>query len=304
MTVSGSTAAPNLFDAAARRRGRDRAAPLIAEAGHLHQAAADGIADRLEMVTRGFPDAAVLAAGNGAYGAALRGRFGIAQLREIEDAPRLAARIGAEAGALEAPPFAPESLDLIVVGLGLHAVNDPVGALSQIRLALRPDGLMLAAAFGGRTLHELRAALAEAEAEISGGLSPRVAPMAEIREWGGALQRAGFALPVADADLLTVWQATPLHLMRDLRAMGEGAALSGRLKSFTRRDLFARACQIYADAHTRADGKVPATFELIFLSGWAPAETQQKPLRPGSAAARLADALGTEERSAGEKAGK
>jgi hypothetical protein len=157
--------------------------------------------------------------------------------------------------------------------------------------------------FGGETLHELRAALAAAEVEILGGLSPRVAPMGEIRDLGGLLQRAGFALPVADAERFDVTYATPLDLMRDLRAMGETNVMRARLARPMRRDMLARACEIYTDRFALPDGRIPATFEVLFLTGWAPAPSQQQPLRPGSAKARLADALGVAERGAGEKAG-
>ena len=185
----------------------------------------------------------------------------------------------------------PESLDLLVHAMALHWANDPVGQLVQCRRALRPDGLFLGLLFGGQTLHELRAALAQAEAEVTGGLSPRVLPMAEIRDLGGLLQRAGFALPVADSFAKTVLYRDAAHLMRDLRAMGEGNALHARLRRPTSRAVFDRAAQIYAQSFATAEGLIPATFEIITLTGWAPHETQQKPLRPGSAISRLEDAL-------------
>lgn len=181
--------------------------------------------------------------------------------------------------------------DLVIHALALHWTNDPVGQLVQARRALRPDGLFLGLMFGGQTLQELRASLAQAEAELTGGLSPRVLPMGEIRDLGGLLQRAGLALPVADSFRKTVLYRDAFHLMRDLRAMGEGNALAERLRRPSGRAMFARAAAIYADSYGRADGRIPATFEIICLTGWAPHEAQQKPLRPGSAAARLADAL-------------
>jgi hypothetical protein len=186
----------------------------------------------------------------------------------------------------------PRAQDLVIHALGLHWAGDPVGQLVQCRHALRPDGLLLAPMFGGQTLHELRTALAEAETEVTGGLSPRVLPMAEIRDLGALLQRAGFALPVADSFTKTVLYRDLFHLMADLRAMGEGNALAARLRRPTRRAVFTRAAEIYASSFGREDGHIPATFEIIVLTGWAPAGTQQKPLRPGSAAQRLADALG------------
>lgn len=177
----------------------------------------------------------------------------------------------------------------------LHWSDDPVGQLIQARRALRPDGLFLGVMFGGETLHELRTALAQAESDLYGGLSPRVAPMAEIRDLGALLQRAGYALPVADSVRLTASYASPLHLMQELRFMGEGNALHSRRRTPASRALFARACEIYVEAFGTDDGRVPATFELIVLTGWAPDASQPQPLRPGSASKRLADALGTEE---------
>lgn len=192
-------------------------------------------------------------------------------------------------------PLAEGAHDLIIDALCLHWTDDPVGRLIQARRALAPDGLFLGALFGGRTLNELRAALATAEAEILGGLSPRIAPMAEIRDLGGLLQRAGFALPVADSLVQTVSYATPLDLMRDLRGMGETNALAARSRHFLRRDVLARACQIYAETYATPAGRITATFEIVTLTGWAPAAHQPQPLRPGSAVARLADALGAAE---------
>ena len=189
----------------------------------------------------------------------------------------------------------PGAHDLVVHALCLHWANDPVGQLVQCRHALRGDGMFLGLLFGGQTLHELRACLAQAESEVTGGLSPRVLPMAEIRDLGGLLQRAGFALPVADSFTKTVLYRDALHLMHDLRAMGEGNALAARLRHPTRSGVFARAAALYHDRFSMADGRIPATFEIIALTGWAPHDSQQKPLRPGSAAQSLAEALKTEE---------
>lgn len=189
----------------------------------------------------------------------------------------------------------PAAQDLVIHAMGLHWANDLVGQLVQCRRALRPDGLFLGLMFGGQTLHELRACLAQAESEVTGGLSPRVLPMAEIRDLGGLLQRAGFALPVADSFTKTVLYRDAIHLMHDLRAMGEGNALHARLRRPTARGVMARAAALYAETYSAPDGMIRATFEIICLTGWAPHETQQKPLRPGSAAARLADALNTAE---------
>ncbi len=186
--------------------------------------------------------------------------------------------------------LAPKAHDLVVHALCLHWANDPVGQLVQCRLAMQPDAWFIAILFGGQTLHELRACLAQAESEVTGGLSPRVLPMGEIRDLGALLQRAGFALPVADSFTTTVLYRDMGHLMQDLRAMGESNALAARLRKATRRAIFARASELYQGLHG-PDGRVPATFEFVVLTGWAPHESQQKPLRPGSATSRLADAL-------------
>jgi SAM-dependent methyltransferase len=188
-------------------------------------------------------------------------------------------------------PLPVASFDLVIHAMGLHWAGDPVGQLVQCRRALRPDGLMMALMFGGQTLHELRSSLAQAEAEISGGLSPRVLPMGEIRDLGGLLQRAGFALPVADSFIKTLLYRDLPHLMQDLRAFGEANALADRPRHFTRPALFARAGAVYAQAFATHTAHLPATFEIVCLTGWAPHEGQQKPLKPGSAAMRLADAL-------------
>jgi NADH dehydrogenase [ubiquinone] 1 alpha subcomplex assembly factor 5 len=192
----------------------------------------------------------------------------------------------------EALPFAEQSLDLVVSGLALHFVNDLPGTLIQIRRALKPDGLLLAALLGGATLTELRTAFLTAEEELEGGASPRVAPFADVRDLGGLLQRAGFALPVADSDTVTVTYREPLALMLELRAMGSSNALTERSRRPLRRATLARAIEIYRERFGLPDGRVPATFEIVTLTGWAPHPSQPKPLRPGSATTRLADVLG------------
>jgi len=201
----------------------------------------------------------------------------------------------------EALPFAELSLDLVVSALALQFVNDLPGALIQIRRALKPDGLLLAALIGGDSLTELRSAFAAAESEVEGGISPRVAPFADIRELGSLLQRAGFALPVVDSERVAVRYDSALALMRDLRRMGATNILHERLRTPLKRSTLERVMAIYANRFADADGRVRATFEIIWLSGWVPHESQQKPLKPGSAAQRLADALGTTELPAGEK---
>lgn len=202
----------------------------------------------------------------------------------------------------ETLPFADGSLDLVVSALALQFVNDLPGALIQIRRALKADGLLLAALVGGDSLIELREAFAEAEIEIEGGVSPRVAPFADVRELGALLQRAGLALPVVDSDRLIVRYDTVFALMRDLRRMGATNMLRERRRTPLRRATLQRMAEIYAQRFADPDGRLRASFEIVWLSGWAPHESQQKPLKPGSAAQRLADALGAKELRAGDKA--
>jgi SAM-dependent methyltransferase len=201
----------------------------------------------------------------------------------------------------EALPFADNTLDLVVSGLSLQAVNDLPGVLVQVRRALKPDGLFLAALLGGDTLAELRQSFATAESELDGGASPRVSPFPDLRELGALLQRAGFALPVTDVDRVTVRYATPFALLHDLRRMGAANPLVERRRVPLRRATLMRAMEVYAERFADPDGKVRASFDIIWLSGWSPHESQQQPLRPGSAKKRLADALGTSEIPTGEK---
>lgn len=265
---------PRLTDRKALTRQRARAA--TAPALFLHESALDEAQDRLAMVNRSFTDVVIVTPWPAVWAAAFP------QARIVADSETLDLQEG--------------SADLVIHALALHWADDPVGQMIQCRRALRPDGLFLGLTFGGRTLHELRAALSQAETEVCGGLSPRVAPMAEIRDLGALMQRAGLALPVADSATLTASYESALHLMRDLRAMGEGNALAARYRRTAPRALFPQAAALYQQAFGLPDGRVPATFEIITLTGWAPADSQPQPLRPGSAAARLADALGTPER--------
>jgi SAM-dependent methyltransferase len=199
-------------------------------------------------------------------------------------------------------PFAEASLNLVVSGLALHRVNDLPGALIQIRRVLKPDGLFLAAVLGRNALTELRQSLIEAEAEEQGGASPRVAPFADVRDYGALLQRAGFALPVADAELLSVIYPSPRALMDEIRVLGGGNVLASRRKEPLSRGTLARAEEIYGRRFGTADGRIVASFEIVYLLGWAPHASQQQPLAPGSAKMRLADALRTIEQPAGDKA--
>ena len=269
------SAMTNLTDRAALIRNRRRALRSKEPAFFLHEAARDEVKDRLELVNKTFTEMAVISGFTDFWQAAFPEAISIADDETL--------------------PLASQSHDLIVHTMCLHWANDPVGQLIQARRALRPDGLFLAVLFGGETLHELRASLAQAESDLYGGLSPRVAPMAEIRDLGGLLQRAGFALPVADNLSMKVSYASPTHLMRDLRAMGENSALSGRSRHMAPRRLIERAQEIYRDRFTDETGRVLASFDLVFLTGWAPDDSQPQPLRPGSASARLADALGSTE---------
>ena len=266
-------------DALDRFRRRAMAAP----ADFLHRHAAAEISERLLEVNRTFTAPAIIGPFAPLWTEVLTARGAIPGAAPIPDA--------------EVLDLAEAAHDLVIHALCLHWANDPVGQLIQMRRALRPDGLALAVLFGGSSLSELRAALAEAEVEVTGGLGPRIAPMGEIRDLGALLQRAGLALPVADSLTLTVTYAGLPALLRDLRAMGETNALAARPRRPLRRAVLSRAAEIYARAFPAADdpARIRATAEMICLTGWAPGPGQQQPLRPGSAQARLADALGTAE---------
>lgn len=294
-------ASPTIFDRKLLRARQKRARGLGAETFLLDRVAAD-MAERLAAVLRHFDRAADLATPADAV------RRALAACPRVDDI----IAVGSAADALddavmrvvaddEALPFADASLDLTVSGLALQFVNDLPGVLVQIRRALKPDGLFLAALIGGDSLTELRQAFAEAESEIEGGASPRVAPFADWRELGALLQRAGFALPVVDTDRLVARYDSGLALMHDLRRMGATNVLHERRRSPLKRATLARMLQMYAERFSDADGRVRATFDIVWLSGWAPAAGQQQPLKPGSATHRLADALGAKEISAGEK---
>ncbi|MFN3722397.1 MAG: SAM-dependent methyltransferase [Paracoccaceae bacterium] len=256
-----------LTDRPALLRNRSRATEFF-----LHDEARHEVEERLSEVNKRFTSPAV-----------------------VTGYPKIWADFGIPVADDDLLPLTPGAHDLVVHALCLHWANDPVGQLVQCRHALRPDGMMLALMFGGQTLHELRACLAEAEAEVTGGLSPRVLPMGEIRDLGGLLQRAGFALPVADGFTKTVRYRDALHLMRDLRLMGEANALAARQRRPTARTVLLRAAEIYQAQYADKEGRIPATFEFICLTGWAPDDSQQKPLRPGSAVKSLAEALRTAE---------
>lgn len=288
-----------VFDRAAKRLQRRRAARMEGDYDFLRAAAAERLLDRLDDIKRSFP----LALAQGCDAAWLRpllqGRGGIETLVSMDMAP---AAGGLHAvGDEEFLPFGENRFDLILSILNLHWVNDLPGALIQIRQALKPDGLFLGVMLGGATLNELRQSWLAAEAELEGGASPRVSPMAETLDGAALLQRAGFALPVADNEVLTVTYADAFRLMRDLRGMGEANATVGRRKGFTRRATLFRMAESYQQRFAGPDQRIPASFEFITLTGWHPHESQQKPLRPGTAKTSLAQALDTEERARGDK---
>ncbi len=282
---------------ALRRARAQRSGPEFFLLDHV----AHDLAERLAVVLRTFDVAADIGTPGDAVRDLLIGRKLAGRVISASPAAAIGAGVAADEEAL---PFANESLDLAVSALSLHFVNDLPGALIQIRRALRPDGLFLAALLGGDTLNELRQAFAAAEAEIEGGISPHVAPFADLRDLGALLQRAGFALPVADVDPLIVRYADAFSLMQDLRRMGATNVLNERRRKPMRRTTLLRMAEIYRERFSDPDGRVRATFDIVWLSGWAPHASQQPPLKPGSARMRLADALKTSEIPAGEKAGR
>jgi SAM-dependent methyltransferase len=291
---------PRLFDRALHRKRLDRAARNFGEADFLQRRAAQDVAERLEAIMRDFPLAVDLSARTGAFREALAQSEAAGRIGTLVEADLSHRMLGGRGGARvvldeERLPFAAQSLDLVVSTLGLHWTNDVVGALVQARLALKPDGLFIGAFLGGQTLSELRQALVAAEAEILGGAGSRVSPFADSSDAAGLLQRAGFALPVADVDRVRVTYDHPLKLLYDLRQMGETSVLAERHPKKLTRAIMGRAFEIYVQRFAGDDGRVPATFEIITLTGWAPHESQPQPLKPGSAKMRLADALGTVE---------
>jgi NADH dehydrogenase [ubiquinone] 1 alpha subcomplex assembly factor 5 len=293
-----------LFDRVLLRRRRARFAQEMPEHEFLLSHVAAEIADRIGAVLREFPRALDLGAYHGVLGRAVAALPSVGEMIYAESVPALATLCPRPSVVCDEDllPFKDATFNLVVSGLALHRVNDLPGALVQIRRALCPDGLFMGAALGSRSLQELRYALIEAEAEEEGGASPRIAPFADVREYGALLQRAGFALPVSDADLLTVTYPDPRDLMREIRAMGGGNVLAARRKGPLPRRTLERAEAIYRTCHATKEGKVVASFEIVYLMGWAPHASQQKPAAPGSATMRLADALGTTEHAAGDKA--
>lgn len=298
----------DIFDRALLRRRRARAAANYADHDFLFREIAERLAERTADVRRDFDVGLDWGGRTGLFAEAAE-RLAPGKIKRLlhSDISFELARTGRakHAGSIlvadeEAMPFAEASLDLVISVGALHAVNDVPGALAQIRQALRPNGLFLGALFGGRTLQELRNAWLAAEAEVEDGASPHVAPFAELADAAALLQRAGFALPVADMDSISVTYEHPLKLMHDLRGMGETNIRHDRRRKPTRSATLFRAAEVYTERFAGTDGRVPATFELFFLTGWSPDAGQPQPLRRGSAQTRLADALETVEYGTGE----
>ena len=285
-----------IFDRRLLRERRARAASGLTAHDFLLTEVAERLADRLSDIARRFPVALDLGARDGILARMLLGRGGIETLIQSDASLVTARRLQGGAALVadeELLPFKEQCFDAVLSNLALHWVNDLPGALTQIRSSLKPDGLFLAALFGTGTLQELRTALMEAELAETGGASPRVSPFADLRDAAGLLQRAGFALPVADVDTVTVTYGDFFALLRDLRGMGETNLLLDRLKHPTRRTVFARAAAIYQDRFADAEGRLPATFQILFLTGWAPDPSQQQPARRGSGKTSLKDVLGS-----------
>lgn len=295
----------NIFNRRAVRHHRNRAAQSLADFDFLFSECAERLGDRLLDITRTFPLALDLGSHNGEMARHIPVKSAVETLIHSDLSPAMSACARQNSGQSsfacdeEFLPIKEQSLDLVISNLSLHWVNDLPGALTQTRRALKPDGLFLAALFGGETLKELRDSMMAAEIELEGGMSPRTSPFAEVKDVGNLLSRAGFALPVADTETLTVSYGDPLKLMTDLRGMGEANANSLRRTTFSRRTTLMRAMELYVEKYTNDDGRIPATFEIIYLTAWAPHESQQKPLQPGSGQVSLGNLfMGDEEGSA------
>ncbi len=280
---------------------RHRAQTGLSKHDFLLKEVADRLGDRLLDIARNFPQALNLGSNHNILTEVLGPRGGIEQFSSSQFRGRSQQEkvSDTENNSIEVLeeilPFEPQSYDLIISNLCLHWVNDLPGTLLQANRCLKPNGLFLSAMLGGDTLKELRSALMEAEMEVEDGVSPRVSPLIDVRDAGALLQRAGFALPVADYDRIEVSYASAFELMKELRGMGETNAVHNRRKTFTRRETLLKAAQIYQDKFQDEEGRITATFDIIYLAGWAPHESQQQPLRPGTATSRLADFLETDE---------
>lgn len=295
---------PLLFDRRLLRERRARFAAEIEDREVLIGHVAGEIADRVAIMLRTFPRALDLGAYHGLLGRTIAELPSVGEMVYAESVLEYARRCPPPALVCDEDvlPFKDGAFNLVVSGLALHRVNDLPGSLIQIRRALAPDGLFMAAALGAAALGELRECLLEAEEEVEGGVSPRVAPFADVRAYGALLQRAGFALPVTDTEELEVVYSSPRALMHEIRALGGGNVLTARSRKPLSRRVLARAEDLYRSRYGTADGKIAATFQFVFMSGWAPDPSQQQPLKPGSARSRLADALNTTERPGGAKA--
>lgn len=301
-----SSPAIEVFDRSLLRRRRDRAAKDIARFDFLFAEVAGRLVERLEIIKKAFPLVVDLGCASGVLSGLVRQRRGTEHVISVDMSFGMAHRSGFPAVVADEEflPFKESSLDAVVSNLSLHWVNDLPGALLQVKQALKPDGLFLAALLGGESLKELRQCLMEAELGVTGGASPRVSPFIDLRDMGALLQRAGFALPVVDSDIITVHYSSPLKLMQDLRGMGAANATYNRLMKPTRRRVLLEAVRLYHEKFADAEGRVPATFQVIYAIGWSPHESQQQPLKPGSAKNKLANALQSVEVPAGEKAGR
>ncbi len=304
-SLSSAPASASIFDRMLIRQKRDRYAAKNAEYNFLHNWTAQQITDRLKDIKRTFP-----------LGLIMGPRFdenihvdiintaGITKSVHMDLSYNIA-RTHCAHTAIQADeeflPIKSDSLDIVLTILNLHTVNDLPGALIQINRALKPDGVFIGSMLGGETLYELRESFTQAEIKLKGGISPRVAPFADKKQMGALLQRAGYALPVVDSEIVTITYDNVFKLMHDLRYMAESNSITDRSKDYPGKELIMEAARYYQENFTAADGKIEATFEIIFLIGWAPHESQQQPLRPGSAQHRLADALSSEEIKTGIK---
>ena len=296
-----------LIDDRAHIRNRDRAAANFDQFDFLKQAVTERIMDRIDTIRWDLPHVLDIGCHNGVLTEALLASPKITSVSAMDPSPEMARltkqRCGVDvvAAPYDAIPFEGQQFDGIFSAFALHWANDLPGVLIQLRQRLKPDGVMVVALAGGETLGGLRAAMASAESEVSGGMSPRVLPMGDIRDMGGLISRAGLTMPVADSDTITVTYEHLFRLMADLRAMGESNAMNGRVKRMTGKSLLMRAAEIYQQRFGSDDGRISVDFEIITLTGWAPDASQPQPLKPGSAQQSLASALGVEDRDAEEK---
>ena len=295
----------NIFDRDLLRIRRTRHSATASDYDFLLKRATEDIKDRLVAISRDFTNVLDLGAHHGILGRALLQRGDVKTLVSLEDCPQLLNQCeGIKVlSDMEFLPLAPQRYELITSALSLHFINDLPGLLLQVRQLLKPDGLFIAVFPGGRSFYELRDAFTTAEEELEGGASPRISPYVDVREAGALLQRAGYTLPVSDVDTLTISYETPFHLLKELQSMGASNILLERSRKPLRRATLMRMAEIYTQKYADNTGRINATLELVTITGWSPHESQQKPLRPGTATTRLAEALGTHEKSAGEKAG-